>query len=129
MTEATPAAGAPTVLLVHGAFANGSSWAGVIGRLQAAGVQVRALQKKNGEFRSKLVGTSTIRRIPTEYPIIYPKLPGADLFRELLELALLHGMTLFLCIQPNDIPIHPAEHISDVAVAITSQLFNNKVIA
>jgi hypothetical protein len=43
MTEATPAAGAPTVLLVHGAFANGSSWAGVIGRLQAAGVQVRAL--------------------------------------------------------------------------------------
>jgi pimeloyl-ACP methyl ester carboxylesterase len=36
-------AGAPTVLLVHGAFADGSSWARVIERLQAAGVQVRAL--------------------------------------------------------------------------------------
>src|SRR5215211_3649026 len=33
----------PTVLLVHGAFADGSSWAGVIERLQAAGVPVRAL--------------------------------------------------------------------------------------
>jgi pimeloyl-ACP methyl ester carboxylesterase len=43
MTDATPATGAPTVLLVHGAFADGSSWAGVIQRLQAAGVQVRAL--------------------------------------------------------------------------------------
>jgi len=43
MTDPTPAAGAPTVLLVHGAFADGSSWARVIERLQAAGVGVRAL--------------------------------------------------------------------------------------
>jgi len=43
MTDATPAAKAPTVLLVHGAFADGSSWAHVIKRLQDAGVQVRAL--------------------------------------------------------------------------------------
>ena len=43
MTDATPAAKAPTVLLVHGAFADGSSWARVIERLQDAGVQVRAL--------------------------------------------------------------------------------------
>jgi len=32
----------PTVLLVHGAFADSSSWAGVVGRLQAAGVPVVA---------------------------------------------------------------------------------------
>src|SRR5690349_14527944 len=38
--ETMPAA--PTVLLVHGAFADGSSWAGVIERLQAAGVSVQA---------------------------------------------------------------------------------------
>jgi pimeloyl-ACP methyl ester carboxylesterase len=45
MTDATPSptAGAPTVILVHGAFADGSSWNGVIERLQAAGVLVRAL--------------------------------------------------------------------------------------
>ena len=43
MTEATPTATASTVLLVHGVAADGSSWAGVIERLQAAGVGVRAL--------------------------------------------------------------------------------------
>ena len=44
MSQATPAAagGAPTVVLVHGAFADGSSWAGVIERLQAGGQAVQA---------------------------------------------------------------------------------------
>src|SRR4051812_28054810 len=32
----------PTVILVHGAFADGSSWNGVIERLQAEGIQVTA---------------------------------------------------------------------------------------
>ena len=42
MTQATPTAtGAPTVVLVHGAFADGSSWAGVVSELQAAGHKVR----------------------------------------------------------------------------------------
>ena len=34
--------GPPTVVLVHGAFADSSSWNGVIERLQAKGVQVTA---------------------------------------------------------------------------------------
>lgn len=33
----------PTVLLVHGAFTDGSSWTGVIGELQAAGLAVLAV--------------------------------------------------------------------------------------
>ena len=37
MTAATPAAAPLTVVLVHGAFADASSWAGVIPLLQAAG--------------------------------------------------------------------------------------------
>ena len=44
MTDGPPSAsGTPTVLLVHGAFADSSGWDGVIERLQAAGVPVRAL--------------------------------------------------------------------------------------
>ena len=43
MPDTSPAAGAPTVLLVHGAFADGSSWTPVIKMLQEAKVQVRAL--------------------------------------------------------------------------------------
>jgi pimeloyl-ACP methyl ester carboxylesterase len=42
MTQPTPATTPPTVVLVHGAYADASSWNGVIPRLQAAGVQVIA---------------------------------------------------------------------------------------
>jgi pimeloyl-ACP methyl ester carboxylesterase len=43
MTEETTTAAAPlTVVLVHGAFADASSWNGVVERLQAGGVQVTA---------------------------------------------------------------------------------------
>jgi pimeloyl-ACP methyl ester carboxylesterase len=42
MSEKSNTAGSPTVVLVHGAFADASSWNGVIERLQAKGVQVTA---------------------------------------------------------------------------------------
>ena len=42
MSQTTPNTGPLTVVLVHGAFADASSWAGVIERLQKAGVQVTA---------------------------------------------------------------------------------------
>lgn len=42
-TEAFRNGSIPTVLLVHGAFADGSIWAGVIAELQAAGIGVTAL--------------------------------------------------------------------------------------
>lgn len=43
MAQATPAAStSPTVVLVHGAFADASGWSGVITRLLAAGVPVTA---------------------------------------------------------------------------------------
>jgi pimeloyl-ACP methyl ester carboxylesterase len=44
MGEFVPAtSGEPMVVLVHGAFADGSSWSGVIDRLQAAGVETIAV--------------------------------------------------------------------------------------
>src|SRR5260370_11891453 len=43
MSKTTPSAAGPlTVVLVHGAFADASSWTGVIERLQAGGGQVTA---------------------------------------------------------------------------------------
>jgi pimeloyl-ACP methyl ester carboxylesterase len=42
MSQETSIAARPTVVLVHGAFADASSWNGVIERLQARGVQVTA---------------------------------------------------------------------------------------
>jgi pimeloyl-ACP methyl ester carboxylesterase len=42
MSPTTTPPGQPTVVLVHGAFADGSSWSGVIERLQARGIDVVA---------------------------------------------------------------------------------------
>src|SRR5437016_3719729 len=42
MSQTTPNSGPLTVVLVHGAFADASSWTGVIERLQKEGVQVTA---------------------------------------------------------------------------------------
>jgi pimeloyl-ACP methyl ester carboxylesterase len=42
MSAANPNDNAPTIVLVHGAFADASSWDGVIERLQAKGLQVTA---------------------------------------------------------------------------------------
>ena len=39
----TPGSGGPTVVLVHGAFADAGSWSGVAARLLQAGVPVRAI--------------------------------------------------------------------------------------
>jgi hypothetical protein len=43
MTDTNFTSGPVTVVLVHGAFADGSSWSGVIERRQAAGIPVRAV--------------------------------------------------------------------------------------
>src|ERR1700704_3838879 len=42
MSQANSATTQPTVVLVHGAFADASSWTGVIQQLQARGVNVTA---------------------------------------------------------------------------------------
>ena len=52
----------PTVILVHGAFADASSWAGVLGRLQAAGIEAEAIPNPlrglafDGEYVAGVLG-------------------------------------------------------------------------
>jgi pimeloyl-ACP methyl ester carboxylesterase len=54
-----------TVLLVHGAFADSSGWSGVIERLQAAGVSVRAVMNPLRGLRSDSdYVASAIRQTP-----------------------------------------------------------------
>jgi pimeloyl-ACP methyl ester carboxylesterase len=55
----------PTVLLVHGAFADSSGWSGVIERLQAAGVPVRAVVNPlRGLAADSAYVASAIRQTP-----------------------------------------------------------------
>ena len=66
MTDATPTAAAPlTVVLVHGAFADGSSWSGVIERLQAQGINVIApANPLRGISHDSAYTASRINQIP-----------------------------------------------------------------
>src|SRR2546422_1736026 len=57
-----PAAPAPArnVVLVHGAWADGSSWSEVIARLQAAGLQVTAVQNPRPSLGDSVAATRRI---------------------------------------------------------------------
>src|SRR5919205_2032685 len=65
MPPATTDHGPPTVVLVHGAFADSSSWNGVIERLQAAGIQVTAPPNPlRGISHDSTYTASYIKQIP-----------------------------------------------------------------
>jgi pimeloyl-ACP methyl ester carboxylesterase len=64
MTDTSSASSTPTVVLVHGAFADASGWAGVIERLMAAGVPVRAVVNPlRGVSADSAYAASVIRQI------------------------------------------------------------------
>ena len=66
MTDATPAAGnRPTVLLVHGAFADSSGWNDVVANLQSAGINVQAVSNPlRGITADAAYVASAIRQVP-----------------------------------------------------------------
>ena len=65
MANAMPKSDELTVALVHGAFADSSSWAGVIERLQAADVPVKALVNPlRGVSADSAYVASAMRQIP-----------------------------------------------------------------
>ena len=59
-TQAATAADLPSVVIVHGAFADGSDWAKVIPLLQAKGIQVTAVQNS---LESLAGDVATTRRV------------------------------------------------------------------
>ncbi len=66
MAQATPTAEtAPTAVLVHGAFADAGSWAGVVKALQAAGVTVQA---PANPLRSLSVDAAYIASVANQIP-------------------------------------------------------------
>jgi pimeloyl-ACP methyl ester carboxylesterase len=59
-TQAQPAAAARNVVLVHGAYADGSCWSEVIGRLQLAGLRPTAVQNPLTSLRDDVAATRRI---------------------------------------------------------------------
>jgi pimeloyl-ACP methyl ester carboxylesterase len=59
-TKAQPAASARNVVLVHGAYADGSCWSEVIGRLQLAGLNATAVQNPLTSLADDVAATRRI---------------------------------------------------------------------
>ena len=60
LSSAAFAADAPTIVLVHGAWANGSSWAEVIPLLQARGLDVVAVHNPLSSFEADVAATRRV---------------------------------------------------------------------
>jgi pimeloyl-ACP methyl ester carboxylesterase len=60
MTQAQPADGVRNVVLVHGAYADGSCWSEVIGRLQRAGLKATAVQNPLTSLADDVAATRRI---------------------------------------------------------------------
>ena len=60
LVSAAFAADAPSVMLVHGAWANGSSWARVVPLLQARGLDVVAVHNPLSSFEADVAATRRV---------------------------------------------------------------------
>jgi pimeloyl-ACP methyl ester carboxylesterase len=98
MAQATPtASGAPTVVLVHGAFADGSSWAGVVAALQAAGAKVQApANPLRGLATDALYLASVVNQIPGPVLLVGHSYGGAVIGNAAVHAANVVGL-VYVC--------------------------------
>ena len=66
LAQAAKLAEARSVVLVHGAWADGSSWTAVISRLQAAGLHVTAVQNPLTSLADSVAATQMTRECKGE---------------------------------------------------------------
>jgi pimeloyl-ACP methyl ester carboxylesterase len=98
MTQSTPTANsAPIAVLVHGAFADGSSWAGVVAALQAAGVRVQApANPLRGLATDALYLASLVTQIPGPVVLVGHSYGGAVISTAAVHAANVVGL-VYVC--------------------------------
>jgi pimeloyl-ACP methyl ester carboxylesterase len=102
MSEAT--SNAPlTVVLVHGAFADSSSWNGVIEILQAAGIQVTAAPNPlRGISHDSAYVASFMRQVPGPVLAVGHSYGGAVISNAATELANVVGLVFVAAFAPDE---------------------------
>ena len=104
MTDATPAAnGATTVVLVHGGFADASSWNGVVERLLAAGVPVVAVPNPlRGVAHDAAYVRSAIAQIPGPVLAVGHSYGGAVITNACADLPNVRGLVYVAAFIPEE---------------------------
>jgi pimeloyl-ACP methyl ester carboxylesterase len=105
MTNASPSANgsAPTVALVHGAFADSSSWTSVIERLQAAGVPVTAIVNPlRGIKHDSAYVASALAQIPGPVLAVGHSYGGAIISNAATNLSNVVGLVFVAAFAPDE---------------------------
>jgi len=110
MSQATTDDAPLTVVLVHGAFADASSWSGVIERLQAAGIQVTApANPLRGIAHDSAYIASFLNQIPGPVLAVGHSYGGAVISNAATDTASVVGLVFVAAFAPDD-----GERLGDV---------------
>jgi pimeloyl-ACP methyl ester carboxylesterase len=120
MTDATSAGGPVTVVLVHGAFADGSGWSGVIERLQAAGIPVRAIVNPlRGITADSAYVASVFSQIPGRILAVGHSYGGAIISNAATNAGNVVGLVYVAAFAPDE-----GETLQDIEAGSTDSVLN-----
>jgi pimeloyl-ACP methyl ester carboxylesterase len=120
MTDQNSASGPVTVVLVHGAFADGSSWSGVIGHLQTAGVQVRAVANPlRGIAADSAYVASVFSQIPGPVLAVGHSYGGAIITNAAMNAGNVVGLVYVAAFAPDE-----GETLGGIAAGSTDSVLN-----
>jgi pimeloyl-ACP methyl ester carboxylesterase len=120
MTDANSAGGPVTVVLVHGAFADGSGWSGVIERLQAAGIPVRAIVNPlRGITADSAYVASVFSQIPGRILAVGHSYGGAIITNAATNAGNVAGLVYVAAFAPDE-----GETLQDIEAGSTDSVLN-----
>ena len=125
MSETTSAGRLLTVVLVHGAFADASSWAGVIERLLASGVQVMAVANPlRGISADSAYVASVFDQIPGPVLAVGHSYGGAVITNAATDAANVVGLVYVAAFAPEQ-----GERLNDVEESSKDSVLNSALVA
>jgi pimeloyl-ACP methyl ester carboxylesterase len=123
MSETTTTS-APTVVLVHGAFADSSSWAGVIERLQAKGVPVvAAANPLRGISHDSAYVASVFAQIPGPVLAVAHSYGGAVITNAATNAPNVVGLVFVAAFAPDE-----GENLGDVTAASKDSVLGTALV-
>ena len=124
MAEETSTDRPLTVVLVHGAFADGSSWAGVIERLQARGVQVMAVANPlRGIAADSAYVASVIAQVPGPVLAVGHSYAGAVISNAATGASNVVGLVFVAAFAPDE-----GERMGEVSATSKDSVLNSALV-
>jgi pimeloyl-ACP methyl ester carboxylesterase len=121
MADATPA---PTVALVHGAFADSSGWAGVIDRLRAAGISAQAVSNPlRGITADTAYVASALAQIPGPVLAVGHSYGGAILSNAAAKAGNVVGLVYVAAFAPDE-----GEKLLEIENGSTDSVLNTALV-